>query len=110
MDADGTATKCPFLKMSKWDVSVSYSSNTVSTYCYYNKLTSMKQLRNHTLFSLHIGESGFPNPRNFCQWNTEFGKIVLLESGIGESFLVESGIKGFAVRNTAQGIHNHTND
>lgn len=66
LDADGTATKCPFLKMSKWDVSISYSSNTVSTYCYYNKLTSMKQLRNHTLFLLHIGESGFPNPRNFC--------------------------------------------
>ena len=85
MDADGTATKCPFLKMSKWDVSISYSSNAVSTYCYYNKLTSMKQLRNHTLFSLHIGESGFPNPKNFangirnsgklCFWNLESEKV-----------------------------------
>lgn len=55
--------------------------------CCYNKLTSMKQLRNHTLFSPHIEESGFPNPRNFCFWNQEFGKIMLLESGIGKVFL-----------------------
>ena len=44
----------------------------------------------------HVRESGFRNPINFCFWNPESGKILLVESGI-----LDSGI-----RNTAQVIRN----
>ena len=40
-------------------------------------------------------ESGFRNPRNFCLWNTEFGKIFPVEWGIldQEPWALESGIQ-----------------
>ena len=41
-----------------------------------------------------------PDSEKFCFWNAESGKILL----------VESRTMGFGIRNTAQGIHNHTND
>jgi len=50
--------------------------------------------------SLHVSESGFWNPRNFCFWNSKSGKILLMESEI----------LGFGIQNTAQGIWNPTND
>ena len=50
-------------------------------------------------FSPHVGESGFPNPGNFCLWNPEFGKFLLLESEI----------LAFGIRNTAQEIRNSSN-
>ena len=43
---------------------------------------------------------GIRNPGKFCLWNPESGKF----------FLVESGILGFGIRITAQGIWNPTND
>ena len=39
----------------------------------------------------------------------ESAKCFLLESGIREFFLVESGILGFGIHNTAQGNRNGTN-
>ena len=45
-----------------------------------------------------IFANGIRNSGKLCFWNLESEKFV------------ESGIKGFAVRNTAQGIQNHTND
>ena len=42
--------------------------------------------------SLH----GFPDPRNFCEWNPESGKFSL----------VESEILGFHIRSTDKGIRN----
>ena len=50
-------------------------------------------------FSPHVGESGFLNPGNFCLWNPEFGKFLLLESEI----------LAFGIRNTAQEIRNSSN-
>ena len=41
-----------------------------------------------------------PDSEKFCFWNAESGKILL----------VESRTMGFGIRNTAQGIHNLTND
>ena len=40
-------------------------------------------------------ESEFRNPRNFCLWNTESGKIFPVESEIldQESWALESGIQ-----------------
>ena len=48
----------------------------------------------------HVGKSGFRNARNFCVRNSE-SEIFLL---------VGSGILGFGIRNTAQGVRNTTND
>ena len=48
--------------------------------------------------SPHVRESGFWNPGNFCLWNRESKKILL----------VESGILGSGIRNTAQRIGNPT--
>ena len=48
----------------------------------------------------HVRESGFQNPGIFCLWNPESGNFLL----------VESGILGLGIRNTAQGIRNPTND
>jgi len=39
----------------------------------------------------------------------ESGKFLLVESGIRKIWFVESGILGFGIRNTAQGIRNPTN-
>ena len=50
------------------------------------------------------------NPGKVCLWNPESGKILLVVSGIWKILLVESGILGFGIRNTAQGIRNPTND
>ena len=41
-----------------------------------------------------------PDSEKFCVWNAESRKILL----------VESRTMGFGIRNTAQGIHNLTND
>ena len=41
-----------------------------------------------------LGESGFRNPGNFCIWNPESWKFLL----------VESGILGLGMRNTGVGI------
>ena len=47
-------------------------------------------------------ESGFCNPKNFCLWNTESGKIFPMESEIldQESWGLESGIqlKDFGIK------------
>ena len=43
----------------------------------------------------HVRESGLWNPGNFCLWNLELSRILLVESGI---------------QNTAQAIQNPTND
>ena len=40
----------------------------------------------------------------------ESGKLLLVESEIWEILRVESGILGFGIRNTAQGIRNPVND
>ena len=48
------------------------------------------------IISPNVRESGFPNPGNFCFWNPESGKILLLESGI----------LGFGIWKTAQGSRN----
>ena len=46
-----------------------------------------------------------------CQWRIpESGKFLLADTGIGENLLAESGILGFRIRNTAQGVWNPTND
>ena len=54
------------------------------------------------IFLPHVREYGFRNPevRYFCLWNPKSGKILL----------VESGIIGFGIRNTAQKIRNPTNN
>ena len=44
----------------------------------------------------HVKESGFRNPGNFCIWNSESCKFLL----------VESGILGLGIRNTGVGIRN----
>ena len=36
--------------------------------------------------------------------------LLVVETRMGESFLVETGILGFAIRETAEGIRNPTND
>ena len=54
---------------------------------------------NWTECSPHVRESGL-----------ESDKILLLESWIWEILLLESGILGSGIRNTAQGIRNPTND
>ena len=53
-----------------------------------------------TRISPHEVKSGFRNARNFYVWNSE-SEICLL---------VGSGILGFGIRNTAQGVRNPTND
>ena len=50
--------------------------------------------------SPHVKESGFRNPGNFCIWNPESWKFLL----------VESGILGLGIRNTGLGIRNPTNN
>ena len=52
------------------------------------------------IISPYVGESGFQNQGIFC----------LYESGLREKFVLESGILGFGIRNTAQGIRNPTDD
>ena len=47
-----------------------------------------------TSSSPHVGECGFRNPRNFCWWNPESGKL-----------LVESGILGFGIRNPSKDLY-----
>ena len=66
----------------------------------------------------NLRESGIRNPGNFCLWNLESNKFLLrnpecwkiYESGIREIFASQSGILGFGIWNTAQGIRNPTND
>ena len=53
-----------------------------------------------TRISPHVVKSGFRNARNFYVLNSE-SEIFLL---------VGSGILGFGIRNTAQGVRNPTND
>ena len=53
---------------------------------------------------------GIQNPGNFCSWNPESGKFLLVESGIREILPVESGVLGFGIRNIALRIGNPTND
>ena len=53
-----------------------------------------------TSFPPHVRESRFRNLRNMFLWNPESRKILLMESGI----------LGFRIRNTAEGIRNPTND
>ena len=53
-----------------------------------------------TRISPLVVKSGFRNARNFYVWNSE-SEIFLL---------VGSGILGFGIRNTAQGVRNPTND
>ena len=50
--------------------------------------------------SPHLRKYGFRNPKNFWSWNPQSGKI----------WIMESGILGFGIRNTARGIQNHAND
>ena len=38
-------------------------------------------------------ESKIPNPGNFCLWNPECGKILLMESGIQLEILLTFGIQ-----------------
>ena len=54
------------------------------------------------LLSPHVRESRFriSDSENFCLWNLEFGKILF----------VESGILGYGIRYTAQGMLNATDD
>ena len=53
------------------------------------------------LFFQHMASCmRFRNPGYFCLWDSEFGKILQ----------VKSGILGFRIRNTAQGIRNLIND
>ena len=47
-----------------------------------------------TSSSPHVRECGFRNPRNFCWWNPESGKL-----------LVESGILGFGIRNPSKDLN-----
>ena len=51
----------------------------------------------------HVREFGFRNPGNVCLWNPESGKFCSWN-------IKKSGILGFGMRNTAQGIRNPTND
>ena len=65
----------------------------------------MNSLHSHSVVSLFhaspsVRESRFRNPGNLRLWNLESGNILLMESGI----------PGFGIRNTAQGIWNPTND
>ena len=53
-----------------------------------------------SLWSPRLLKSGFWNAENFCLWNPESRK----------NLLVESRILGFGFRNTVQGIRNLTND
>ena len=53
-----------------------------------------------SLWSPHLIKSGFWYAENFCLWNPESRK----------NLLVESRILGFGFRNTAQRIRNLTND
>ena len=64
----------------------------------------MNSLHSHSVVSLFyvspsVRESRFWNPGNLHSWNLESGNILLMESGI----------LGFGIRNTAQGIWNPTN-
>ena len=47
-----------------------------------------------TSSSPNVRECGFRNPRNFCWWNPESGKL-----------LVESGILGFGIRNPSKDLN-----
>ena len=53
-----------------------------------------------TIGSLHVRKSGLRNPSSLFLWNPASGK----------NFLLEFGILGFGIRNTAQGIQNPTNN
>ena len=64
----------------------------------------MNSLHSHSVVSLFyvspsVRESRFWNPGNLHSWNLESGNILLMESGI----------PGFGIWNTAQGIWNPTN-
>ena len=50
--------------------------------------------------SPHFRKYGFRNPKNFWSWNPQSRKI----------WIMESGILGFGIRNTARGIQNPAND
>ena len=50
--------------------------------------------------SPYLRKYGFRNPKNFWSWNPQAGKI----------WIMESGILGFGIRNTARGIQNPAND
>ena len=54
----------------------------------------------HVAKSPHLIKSGFWHAENFCLWNPESRK----------NLLVESRILGFEFRNIPQGIRNLTND
>ena len=61
----------------------------------------MNSLHSHSVVSLFyvspsVRESRFWNPVNLHSWNLESGNILLMESGI----------PGFGIRNTAQGFRN----
>ena len=66
----------------------------------YSRIPVPRTLRRETKNSPHVKESGFRNPRNFCIWNPESWKFLLLESGI----------LGLGIRNTGVGIRNPTNN
>ena len=53
-----------------------------------------EMLPSFTSSSPHVRECGFRNPRNFCWWNPESGKL-----------LVESGILGFGIRNPSKDLN-----
>ena len=53
-----------------------------------------EKLPSFTSSSPHVSECAFRNPRNFCWWNPESGKL-----------LVESGILGFGTRNPSKDLN-----
>ena len=59
---------------------------------------------------MEIFDSKFRNPGNFCLWNPESGKFLLLESRIREIFGSGIRIKAFGMRNPATRIGNPAND
>ena len=48
---------------------------------------------------VRVRDSGFRDPTSLCLYNPEFRKVLL----------VESGILGFGIQKTAQGIRNLSN-
>ena len=54
----------------------------------------LKYVPSFTSSSPHVRECGFRNPRNFCWWNPESGKL-----------LVESGILGFGIQNPSKDLN-----
>ena len=68
---------------------------------YYRKCEAGHPSSQKVSHSHNVRESGFRNQWNFCLWNPEISEIVLL---------VDSGILGHGIRNTAQGIRNPTDD